>query len=87
MVSQWCEQTRGWALLFEAADQMLAVEIAAADDWDALVRRGSSSIRSLGEVPRRGLAGVKTSFSFPKWSTACPRFFALAPCRLALLAW
>ena len=41
VVGQWCNQTLGaWSFPTEAADMLLGVHTAAAEDWDALVRRG-----------------------------------------------
>lgn len=80
VVSQWCEQTRGgWALPFEAADQMLAVEIAAADDWDALVRRGVFLHPQPWGSAAAGTGGGEDLFQLPEVVNGMPQIFSLWP--------
>lgn len=80
VVSQWCQQTRGaWALPFEAADLMLASEIAVADDWDALVRRGVF----IHPVPwgsnAVGTGGGEDIFQLPEVVNGMPQIYSLWP--------
>ena len=68
----------------EAADFLLGCLLAATEDWDALVRRGSSSIPTSGAKARRAPVAAKTSTRSPRSSTAAPGLRALAARRVAL---
>ncbi|SIN83182.1 hypothetical protein SAMN05444166_1163 [Singulisphaera sp. GP187] len=86
VVSQWCHQTRGgWALPYEAADQLLAVDIAVTDDWDALVRRGVFLHPKLWGNAAAGTGGGEDLFQLPEVVNGMPQIFALWPHAASML--
>lgn len=86
VASQWCLQTRGgWALPYEAADQMLAVDIAVTDDWDALVRRGIFLHPQLWGSAAAGIGGGEDLFQLPEVVNGMPQIYSLWPHAASIL--
>jgi hypothetical protein len=79
-VGQWCEQTYGaWALAYEGAGLLLASQIAAADDWDALVRRGIFVHPEVWGADAAGTGGGEDIYQIPEVLNGNPAIFALWP--------
>jgi hypothetical protein len=74
-----------WALPYEAADLMLASEIAAADDWDALVRRGVFIFPATWGAAAAGTGGGEDIFQIPEVLNGIPPVFALWPHAASIL--
>lgn len=86
VVGQWCHQTMGaWALAYEAADLMLAAEIAASEDWDALVRRGVFVYPDLWGASATGTGGHEDIFQVPEAVNGIPVVYALWPHAASLM--
>lgn len=80
VVGQWCAQTSGaWALTHEAADLLLASQIAVAEDWDALVRRGVFVYPVVWGSSATGTGGVENIFSVAEVINGTPQVYALLP--------
>jgi len=80
VVGQWCDQTfGGWALPYEGADLMLASVTAAAEDWDALVRRGVFINPEPWGVSAPGTGGGDDLYALPEVLNAIPPVYALLP--------
>lgn len=80
VVGQWCDQTTGaWALPYEAADLMLVSEIAVAEDWDALVRRGVFIHPEPWGAAAAGTGGGEDLYQIPEVVNGIPQVFALWP--------
>jgi hypothetical protein len=80
VVGQWCHQTSGaWALPYEAADTMLASEIATAEDWDALVRRGIFIHPDVWGTNSAGTGGVEDIFQIAEVVNGLPQVYAVWP--------
>jgi hypothetical protein len=80
VVGQWCNQTLGaWSVPTEAADHLLGVSTAVAEDWDALVRRGIFLYPlTWGEGPA-GQVGGEDIFAFPEVVNGSPHIYACWP--------
>lgn len=87
VVGQWCDQTYGaWALPYEAADVLLASEIAAAEDWDALVRRGIFVHPKVWGAAAAGTGEDQEDlFAIPEVINGMPQVFALWPHAASIL--
>jgi hypothetical protein len=80
VVSQWCERTDGlWALGQEGAGLLLAADQAAAEDWDALVRRGVFFQPEVWGAAAPGTQGGADLFAIPEVLNANPAVFSLLP--------
>jgi hypothetical protein len=80
VVGHWCNQTLGaWSLPTEAADMILGVYTAAAEDWDGLVRRGVFVYPvNWGEGPAGGVGG-EDIYRIPEVVNGSPHIYALWP--------
>ena len=86
VVGQWCDFTQGvWAYPYEAAEQMLAVETARTEDWDALVRRGLFVYPEAWGSSAPGTSGGEDIFQLPEVSNAAPQVFAMWPHEASIL--
>lgn len=80
VVGQWAVQTSGaWASPFEGADLLLDAQTAAAEDWDALVRRGVFLFPRVWGAAAAGTGGGEDIFSLPEVVNGIPQTFALLP--------
>ncbi len=80
VVSQWCSHTGGnWALPYEGADLLLGAEMAAAEGWDALVRRGVFLFPETWGAAAPGTSGGQDLFPIPEALNANPAVFAFLP--------
>ena len=80
VVGQWCDQTSGaWANPYEGADLMMASATAAAEDWDAIVRRGVFVNPRPWGASAPGTAGGEDLFVLPEVVNAIPPVYALLP--------
>jgi hypothetical protein len=80
VVGQWCAHTDGaWALPYEAADLILAAQTAAADDWDALVRRGVFLYPDAWGANATGTGGGEDLFQIPEVVNGIPQVSSLLP--------
>ncbi|MBV8610462.1 MAG: hypothetical protein JO034_23765 [Singulisphaera sp.] len=85
-VGQWCNQTQGaWAFRFEAADLLLGSQIALAEDWDALVRRGVFLHPRVWGSNATGTGGGEDIFQIPEVVNGTPQIFALWPHAASIL--
>ena len=80
VVGHWCNQTFGaWSMPTEAADFLLGVHTAAAEDWDGLVRRGVFVYPvTWGEGPAGGVGG-EDIYRIPEVVNGSPHIYALWP--------
>ena len=80
VVGHWCNQTLGaWSLPTEAADLLLGVHTAAAEDWDGLVRRGVFVYPvTWGEGPAGGVGG-EDIYRIPEVVNGSPHIYAVWP--------
>jgi hypothetical protein len=86
VVGEWASHTGGaWALPFEAADLILAARTAAAEDWDALVRRGVYLHPQPWGAAAPGTGGSTDVFPVPEVINAIPPVFALLPHAASLI--
>ncbi len=80
VVGQWAVPTFGaWASPYEGADLLLAVETAARDDWDALIRRGVFMFPRVWGADAAGTGGGEDIFSLTEVVNGIPQAFALLP--------
>jgi hypothetical protein len=80
VVGQWCDYTQGvWASPYEAAEQLLGAATAAAEDWDALVRRGVFILPEPWGSAAVGTGGGEDIFQIPEVVNGSPHVFALWP--------
>ena len=80
VLGQWCDFSPGvWATPFEAAEQLLAAEIAATEDWDGLVRRGLFVHPVEWGAAAPGTGGGEDIFQVPEVANAAPQVFGLWP--------
>ena len=86
VLGQWCDLTHGvWASPFESAEQLLAARTAAAEDWDALVRRGIFVFPDVWGSSAPGTFGGEDIFQLQEVANAEPHVFALWPHQASLL--
>jgi hypothetical protein len=80
VVGQWCNQSLGaWSAATEAADLLLGVHTAAAEDWDALIRRGVFYYPlTWGDGPT-GTVGGEDIFQVPEVVNGSPHLDVLWP--------
>jgi hypothetical protein len=80
VLGQWCSHTGGaWALPYEGADLLLAAAMAAAEDWDALARRGVFLRPKVWGAAVTGTGGEDDTFPLPEVINANPQVFSLLP--------
>ena len=80
VVGQWCAQTSGaWALPYEGADLLTAAATAAAEDWDALVRRGIFVNPERWGFAAPGTSGGEDLYQIPEALNANPQVYGLLP--------
>jgi hypothetical protein len=80
VVSQWCSRTGGlWADPDEATDLLIAADQAAAEDWDALVRRGVFFEPEVWGTAPPGTCGGRDIFPISEALNANPAVFAMLP--------
>lgn len=80
VVGEWASQTAGaWALPWEAADLMLVTSQAAANGWDAVVRRGVNAYPEVWGSAAPGTSGENDISVVPEAINAMPPAFALLP--------
>jgi hypothetical protein len=85
VVGQWSSQTQGaWAFPHEAADALLGAHIAAAEDWDALVRRGIFVYPEAWGSNASGTGGHEDIYQIPEAINGIPQVFGLWPHASAL---
>ena len=70
---------------YEAADQLLAAQTAATEDWDALVRRGVFVHPEVWGSAAPGTGGGEDIYQIPEVANADPQVFALWPHAASLL--
>ncbi len=86
VVGQWAVQTFGsWASPYEGADLLLAAQTAAAEDWDALVRRGVFLFPRAWGSAAAGTGGGEDIFSIAEVVNGIPQTFALLPHAASIL--
>lgn len=86
VVGQYCPQTMGaWALPHEAADQLLAAQTAASEDWDALVRRGVFMFPLEWGAGPAGTVGGEDIYQIAEIVNASPHVYAVWPHMASLL--
>jgi hypothetical protein len=86
VLGQWCSQTRGaWAFRYEAADLMLATEVAVREDWDAIVRRGVFVHPKVWGSAAAGTGGEEDIFRIPEVINGIPQVYALWPHAASIL--
>jgi hypothetical protein len=86
VLGQWCDYTQGvWASSYEAAEQLLAAEIAATEDWDGIVRRGLFVHPAAWGASAPGTGGGEDIFQVPVVANAAPHVFALWPHAASIL--
>jgi hypothetical protein len=80
VVSHWCSRTGGlWAMPDEPTDLLLAADQAAAEDWDALVRRGVFFEPGVWGTAPPGTRGGSDVYAVPEALNANPALFAILP--------
>ncbi len=80
VVGQWCNQTSGaWASPFEAADLLMGVYTAVAEDWDAIVRRGVFQFPAVWGDGPVGTVGGEDIFQIPEVLNGSPHALAMLP--------
>ncbi|QEH38146.1 hypothetical protein OJF2_67440 [Aquisphaera giovannonii] len=85
-VGQWCPLSQGvWAFPHEAADQLLAAQTAAHEDWDALVRRGVFIFPIEWGAGPAGTSGGEDIYQLAEVANASPHVYALWPHMASLL--
>jgi hypothetical protein len=86
VVGHWCNQTAGaWSYPHEAADQLLGVYTAMAEDWDAMVRRGVFLYpHNWGDGPA-GTVGGEDVFQVAQVVNASPHIYGLWPHAASLM--
>jgi hypothetical protein len=86
VVGQWAVQTyKAWATPYEGADFLLAAQVAAIDDWDALVRRGVFLFPRVWGFAAAGTGGGEDIFQLPEVTNGTPQSFALLPHAASML--
>jgi hypothetical protein len=86
VLGEWCDLTFGtWASPYEAAEQLLAAETAASQDWDAIVRRGVFVHPEAWGSGAAGTGGGEDIFQLPEVANAAPQVFALWPHAASLM--
>lgn len=86
VVGQWCDFSQGvWALPYESAEQLLAIETAAVEDWDGLVRRGVYMYPERWGSSAPGTAGGEDIFQVAEVANAAPQVFAMWPHQASIL--
>ena len=86
VVGQFATPTYGaWATPFEGADLIQAAVTAAAEDWDALIRRGIFLFPQVWGTAAAGTGGVEDIFSLPEVVNGIPQTFALLPHAASIL--
>lgn len=77
---QWAIQTAGaWAMPHEGADALLASATAAAEDWDALVRRGVFVHPAVWGSNAAGTGGGEDIFQIPEVVNGIPQVYGVWP--------
>ena len=80
VLGQWCDYSPGvWSTPYEAAEQLLAAETAATEDWDGLVRRGLFVHPEIWGSAAPGTGGGEDIFQVPEVANAEPQVFGLWP--------
>jgi hypothetical protein len=86
VAGQWAVPTSGaWASPYEGAELLLAAQTAAAEDWDALVRRGVFVYPRIWGAAAAGTGGGEDIFSLPEVVNGIPQTFALLPHAASIL--
>lgn len=86
VVGQWAVPTFGaWAAPHEGADLIAAAATAAAEDWDALIRRGVFLFPRIWGASAAGTGGGEDIFNLPGVVNGIPQTFALLPHAASLL--
>jgi len=86
VVGQWAVPTFGaWASPSEGADLLLAAQAAAAEDWDALVRRGVFLYPKVWGESAAGTGGGEDLFSLSEVVNGIPQTIALLPHAASIL--